>query len=93
MLQQYLVPILVTSGIGLALTLLAKFMPKQKVNAILGGLGAKLGIIVDALLISKFTKDNAEKLEEGVFVTAAEGCETFFTAFIMKLRENNQKRA
>jgi len=92
MLSNFLVPILITSGVGLGLTLLAKFLPKDKVNAFFGGLGSKLGSIVDVLLLSKFTKDNAEKLEEGVFVTAAEGCKSFFDAFIAKLRENNQGR-
>jgi hypothetical protein len=91
-MSSWILPILISSGVGLGMTLLAKFLPKEKVNAFFTGLGEKLGGIVDVLLVSRFTKDNAEKLEEGVFITAAEGCISFFTAFINKLRSNNQKR-
>jgi hypothetical protein len=85
----WLYPVLIASGAGLGLSLLGKIMPKSKLENIGSAWGAKVAMLVEALLLRWFDRKTEEQVEEGLFCTLAYGVIAFCNSFIMKIKLDN----
>lgn len=65
----WLVALLVSSGVGIGVSVFAKVLPKQKLINLIKKPCYNLGVMVSKFLILRLGKDSAKKVEEGIIVT------------------------
>jgi hypothetical protein len=87
----WLIPILVSGGVGLGLSILGKLMPVAKIMAIADKWGNGCAVALEAVLLRWFPLKTEQQVEEGVFCTLAAGVVAFCNAFINRIKSNNVK--